>query len=102
MGKRHRNGNRDKGGSHFMVLDLNGLTLNDDLSENLTFSCTNKRVLSKNTDIAYHRLVYWFSKKDKTVMVENGNLIIRARNHYKGNQPGGSNNPNFVRRGNID
>lgn len=80
-----------------MVLDLNGLGLGDDLSENLTFSCTNKRVLSQNTGIEYHRLVYWFSKKDKTVLVEGGNLIIRSRNHYKGNQPGGIKNLQFIR-----
>ena len=100
MKTRNRNKNRDKGGSHFMVLDLNGKGLGDDLSENLTFFCTNKQVLSRNTGIAYHRLVYWFSRLDKTVMLNGNDLILRSRSHEKGNQPGGLRNLKFVRRGN--
>ena len=98
MKTRNRNKNRDKGGSHFMVLDLNGKGLGDDLSENLTFSCTNKQVLSRNTGIAYHRLVYWFTDLDKSVMVDGDNLIIRSRSHYKGNQPGGLRNLKLTRQ----
>ena len=98
MEKRNRNGNRDKGGSHFMVLDLNGLGLADDLSENMVFSCTNKRVLARNTGVAYHRLVYWFTKMNKSAMVDGDNLILRSKQHYKGNQPGGLKNLNFARR----
>ena len=97
---RNRGHNRDRGGSHFMVLDLDGKTLSDDLSEQLTFSCTNKQVLSRNTGVPYHRLVYWFSKLDKTVMIDGTNLIIRSRSHTKGKQPGGVRNLKFVRRGN--
>ena len=89
MAKRIRGYNRDRGGSHFMVLDLNGKGLADDLSEQLTFSCTNKTVLSRNTGIAYHRLVYWFTDLDKSVMVNGNDLIIRSKSHYKGRQPGG-------------
>jgi hypothetical protein len=72
-----------------MVLDLNGKSLSDDLSEQLTFSCTNKAVLSRNTGIAYHKLVYWFTDLDKSVMVNGTDLVIRSKTHYKGNQPGG-------------
>lgn len=92
MGRTKGVGNRDKGGSRFMVLDLNGKGLEDDLSENMVFSCTNKRVLSKNTGIGYHRLVYWFTKLNKNVMKEKGNLILRSKLHFKGNQPGGIRN----------
>lgn len=98
MEKRNRRGNRDRGGSHFMVLDLNGMSLADDLSENMVFSCTNKTVLSKNTGIAYHRLVYWFTHLDKSVMLSDGNLILRSKSHYKGNQPGGLRNLHLLRR----
>jgi hypothetical protein len=98
MGIRNRGRNRDIGGGHYMVLDLGGKTLVDDLSENLVFSCTNKHVLSKNTGIPYYRLVYWFTKKNKSVMIEGDNLILRSKNHYKGRQPGGLKNLNFIRR----
>ena len=81
-----------------MVLDLNGKGLGDDLSEQLTFSCTNKMVLSRNTGIAYHRLVYWFTDLDKSVMVDGNNLVIRSRSHYKGRQPGGLRNLKLIRR----
>lgn len=95
---RNRGMNRDRGGSRFMVLDLNGKGLGDDLGDNLVFSCTNKRVLSRNTGISYHRLVYWFTKRDKSVMVDGDNLILRSKLHYKGCQPGGLRNLRFVRR----
>ena len=98
MANRRRGHNRDRGGSHFMVLDLNGKGLGDDLSEQLTFSCTNKMVLSRNTGIAYHRLVYWFTDLDKSVMVDGTNLVIKSRSHYKGRQPGGLRNLKLIRR----
>lgn len=81
-----------------MVLDLNGKGLGDDLSEQLTFSCTNKMVLSRNTGIAYHRLVYWFTDLDKSVMLDGTNLVIKSRSHYKGRQPGGLRNLKLIRR----
>jgi hypothetical protein len=99
MGIRNRGYNRDRGGSHFMVLDLNGKNLMEDVSDNLTFSCTNKKVLARNTGVAYHKLVYWFSRLNKTVMIDGDNLIIRSRSHYKGKQPGGIRNLSFVKRG---
>jgi hypothetical protein len=98
MEKRNRGHNRDRGGSHFMVLDLNGMTLSDDLSSNLVFSCTNKQVLSRNTGIPYHKLVYWFTKQDKSVMLDGNNLVLRSRTHFKGKQPGGLKNLGFIRR----
>ena len=98
MGRKTGGRNRDRGGSHFMVIDLSGKSITDDLSENLTFSCTNKTVLSRNTDIPYHRLVEWFTKKDKSILIEGDNIIIRSKQHYKGNQPGGLRNLQFVRR----
>lgn len=101
MGKiRDRGFNRDRGGSRFMVLDLNGMSLDDDLSDNLVFSCTNKVVLSNHTGISYSRLVYWFTRKNKSVMRDGDNLILRSTSHYKGRQPGGLRNLHFVRRGN--
>ena len=100
MGRKRGNKNRDRGGSHFMVIDLSGKSIADDLSENLTFSCTNKTVLSRNTGISYYRLVEWFTKRDKSVLVEGDNVIIRSKQHFKGNQPGGLRNLNFVRRNN--
>lgn len=101
MGRNKGNRNRDQGGSYFAVLDLNGKTLADDLSENLVFSCTNKTILSRNTGIPYHRLVKWFTKMDKSVLIDGDNLIIRSKNHYKGNQPGGLRNLQLLRRNNF-
>jgi hypothetical protein len=101
MGRKKGNRNRDQGGSYFAVLDLNGMGLADDLSENLVFSCTNKTILSRNTGIPYHRLVTWFTKMDKSVLIEGGNLILRSKNHYKGKQPGGLRNLQLVRRDNF-
>lgn len=83
-----------------MVLDLGGKTLADDLSENLTFSCTNKRILSYYTKIKYDRLVYVFTRLKKNVLIENDNFIIKSNVLFKGNQIGGLRNPKLLIRGN--
>jgi hypothetical protein len=49
-------------GEYYSVLSLGGKSITDDLSECLTFSCTNKKILAKNTGIAYNRLVYIFTR----------------------------------------
>jgi len=84
----------------FSVLSLGGKTLMDDLSDNLTFSCTNKRALAYNTGIPYNRLVYLFTRLKRTFLVENDHIIIRSTILFKGNQKGGLRNPQLLIRGN--
>jgi len=84
---------RRRGNEFYSVLFLGDKDITDDLSDSFTFSCTNKRSLSKYTGIAYHRLVYLFTKLGKMFLIENGNMIIRSKTHFKGKQPGGIRNP---------
>jgi hypothetical protein len=76
----------------FTVLVLGEVSKYDlltaDLSNNLTVSCTNKRSLEKITDISYDRLMYVFTRLQKSVLLEKGNLIIRSTQLYKGEQLG--------------
>lgn len=91
---------RGNGSEFYSVLSLGGLLVTDDISENLTFSCTNKKILEKNTGIKYNRLVYIFTKLKKSCLIENDNIIIRSNTLYKGNQIGGLRNPKLLMRGN--
>ena len=84
----------------YSVLSLGGRGITDDISENLTFSCTNKKILAKNTGIKYNRLVYIFTRLKKTFLVENDNIIIKSTTLYKGRQRGGLRNPKLLIRGN--
>lgn len=84
----------------YSVLSLGGKLITDDISDNLTFSCTNKKVLAKNTGIKYDRLVYIFTRLKKTFLIENDNIIIKTNLLYKGNQIGGLKNPKLLIRGN--
>ena len=91
---------RGDGSEFYSVLSLGGLLVTDDISGSLTFSCTNKKVLEKNTGIKYNRLVYIFTKLKKTCLIENDNIIIRSNTLYKGRQIGGLRNPKLLMRGN--
>ena len=97
-----RNGIRIKGQQrteHYSVLSLGGKEITDDLSGSLTFSCTNKRILSRNTEIPYHRLVYIFTRLKRSFLIENDYIIIKSMTLYKGNQRGGLRNPMLLIRG---
>ena len=87
-------------GEIYCVLDLGGKDIKDDIGGNLVFSCTNKRIVERNTGIAYHRMVYVFTKLKRNVLMEKGYLILRSRNHYKGKQLGGIRNKKLFIRGN--
>lgn len=87
-------------GERYSVLSLGGKSITDDLSECLTFSCTNKQILSRNTEIGYNRLVYIFTRLKKTYLIENDFIIIKSTTLYKGNQIGGLRNPKLQMRGN--
>ena len=89
-----------RGGEHYSVLILAGKNIMDDISKNPTFSCTNKKTLSENTGIGYHRLVYIFTKLEKKFLIENDNVIIRSNVLFKGKQIGGLRNLKLSRRGN--
>jgi hypothetical protein len=95
-----RNINGESKSERYSVLSLGGRNITDDISENLTFSCTNKRVLAKNTGIPYNRLVYIFTRLKKTFLVENDNVIIKSTLLFKGRQIGGLRNPKLLIRGN--
>lgn len=93
---------RSKRGDHYIALDFKGRSITDDLSNCFTFSCTNKQVLSENTKIPYHRLVYVFTKQGKVCLIENDHIIIKAEIHFKGRQIGGLRNPKLlIRRNNY-
>jgi hypothetical protein len=84
----------------YSVLSLNGMSLSDDLSSNLTFSCTNKKILAEYTEIPYNRLVYIFTRLKKNCLIEHDNIIIKSTILYKGRQKGGLRNPRLLIRGN--
>jgi len=90
----------EHGAERYSVLSLGGKSITDDISENLTFACTNKKILAKNTGISYDRLVYIFTRLKKTCLVENDNIIIKSTTLYKGNQRGGLRNPRLLIRRN--
>jgi hypothetical protein len=73
----------------YMVVDLNGKSLTDDLEGCLKISCTNKSALSKATGIRYYRLVYVFKRQGRSYLYENGVVIFKSSVVYKGSQPGG-------------
>lgn len=92
--------NRENYGERYSVLSLGGKSITDDLGDCLTFSCTNKKILAKNTGISYNRLVYVFTRLKKTFLVENDNIIIKSTTLFKGNQIGGLRNNKLLIRGN--
>ncbi|MDD5356048.1 MAG: hypothetical protein PHY56_05900 [Candidatus Omnitrophica bacterium] len=84
----------------YTVVDLGEKKLGDDLEDCMKVRCTNKLMLEQITGIPYHRLVYLFTKKRKTYVVERGSMIIRTSLVYKGKQPGGIRNKGLYGRGN--
>ena len=84
---------KDFGKEMYMVVHLNGKTLEDDLDDCLKITCSNKRALSIATGIRYFRLVYVFRKpkegKGRSYLIEGGMLILKSELYYKGSQPGG-------------
>ena len=96
------NKNKRDTGADYTVIDLGGRMPGDDLNECLKARCTNKLMLESMTGIPYHRIVYLFTKKRISYLVERGHMIIRTNTVYKGKQPGGLRNKGMVRRGNID
>jgi hypothetical protein len=90
---------KDIGKEMYMVVDLDGKTLVDDLESCLKITCSNKSALSKATGIRYYRLVYVFRKQGRSVLIENDKLILKSRVYYKGSQPGGF-RPKMVMRNN--
>ena len=100
MGNKKRIINKDNYKEMYSVLSLGGNSVTDDISYSLTFSCTNKKVLARTTEIPYNRLVYIFTKLKKTFLIENDYIIIKSTTLYKGNQIGGLRNPKLLIRGN--
>lgn len=80
---------KDFGKEMYMVVDLNGKSVGDDLSECLKITCSNKKALSIATGIRYYRLVYVFKRQERSYLVENDKLILKSDTYYKGSQPGG-------------
>ena len=80
---------KDFGKELYMVVDLNGKTLDDDLEGCLKIACSNKMALSRATGIRYYRLVYVFKRQGRSYLVENDKLILKSGVYYKGSQPGG-------------
>lgn len=91
---------RDSGKEMYMVVDLNGKSIGDDLEDCLKITCSNKRALSSASGIRYYRLVYVFKRQKRSYLVENGHLILKSETYYKGSQPGGLLNKNIMIRGN--
>ena len=91
---------KDRGREMYMVVDLNGKSVSDDLSECLKITCSNKKALSIATGIRYYRLVYVFKRQKRSYLVENDRLILKSEIYYKGSQPGGLQNKKMVTRGN--
>ncbi len=73
----------------YTVIFLAGMKIGDDLSDCIKFVCTNKRTLSILTSIPYDRLVYLFTRLKKSIIIEEGNYIIKTTLFYKGDQVGG-------------
>ena len=80
---------KDIGKEMYMVVDLDGKGLTDDLEACLKITCSNKSALSKASGIRYYRLVYVFKRQGRSVLIENGKLILKSKIYYKGSQPGG-------------
>jgi len=79
-------------GADYTVVVLGDKLPGDDLDECMKVRCTNKTALENITGISYDRIVYLFTKKHKSYVVEKGNMIIKTNVVYKGNQPGGIRN----------
>jgi len=90
---------RDFGKEMYMVIDLAGRGLGDDLEPCLKITCSNKKALSRVTGIRYYRLVYVFKKQGRSFLVEKGKVIFKSEVYYKGSQPGGLRNTALVRSG---
>jgi len=87
---------KDFGKEMYMVVDLNGKSVGDDLSECLKITCSNKKALSVATGIRYYRLVYVFKRQKRSYLVENDKMILMSEIYYKGSQPGGLQNQKVV------
>ena len=90
---------RDIGKIMYMVIDLNGKSVGDDLSDCLKITCSNKKAVAMASGIRYNRVVYAFMKQKKSYLVENGKLILKSDAYYKGSQPGGFRRPELSGRG---
>ncbi|HUX56454.1 MAG TPA: hypothetical protein VMV77_05740 [Bacteroidales bacterium] len=93
---------RDHGKEMYMVVDLDGRSVGDDLEGCLMITCSNKSALSKVSKIGYYRLVYVFKRQKRSYLVENGRLILKSEAYCKGSQPGGFREPKQMARNNID
>ena len=80
---------KDLGKEMYMVVDLNGKSVGDDLEDCLKITCSNKRALSRASGIRYYRLIYVFKRQGRSYLVENGKMILKSTAYYKGGQPGG-------------
>ena len=80
---------KERGKVMYMVIDLNGKSAGDDLSDCLKITCSNKKAVSMASGIRYNRVVYAFMKQKKSYLIENGKLILKSEIYYKGSQPGG-------------
>jgi hypothetical protein len=80
---------RERGKIMYMVIDLNGKSVGDDLNDCLKITCSNKKAVSVASGIRYNRVVYAFMKQKKSYLVENDKLILKSDVYYKGSQPGG-------------
>jgi hypothetical protein len=100
MVNKRRISGKENWGERYSVLSLGGKSVSDDIGDSLTFSCTNKKILARNTDIPYDRLVYIFTRLKRTCLIENDYIIIKSTTLYKGNQIGGLRNYKLLNRGN--
>lgn len=73
----------------YMVVELGERLLGGDIEECRKITCTNKSALHQVTKIGYYRLVYVFKKQGRSVLMENGWLILKSNLLIKGSQPGG-------------
>ena len=80
----------------YSIVFLGERVITDDLGSCMTACCTNMRSLNKMTGISYDRLVYIFTRRGQSVLVENGSFIIKSNHLYKGEQKGRVNVSRFV------
>ena len=88
---------KDFGKELYMVVDLAGKSLGDDLEDCIKITCSNRAALSIATDIRYNRLTYVFKRQGRSYLVENGRLILKNEIYWKGGQPGGYRERRMVR-----
>jgi len=91
---------KERGREMYMVVDLEGKSIGEDLEDCLKITCSNKKALSTATGIRYYRLVYVFKRQKRSYLIENGKMILKSETYYKGSQPGGLQNQKLMLRGN--